>query len=218
MGDHGPAYPHGKMSPFHLGLHVPLIIHLPGAAPLVSEALVSELDLLPTLVDVLGLHYDSPLHGISLRPLVEGRAEAKGHDFIFSEVSGRSLNQPVGMEERSVLDATHQLIVRAKLNEPRVINADLRDMKPWLNRIYGEIVRVKDSNPEPWRILSEMDPRKLGGKPPAIELYDLKNDPDELHNLASDPAQQPQLQKLYSALKKWSSETRDSGAPLPELP
>jgi arylsulfatase A-like enzyme len=91
-------------------------------------------------------------------------------------------------------------------------------MKPWLNRIYGEIVRVKDSNPEPWRILSEMDPRKLGGKPPAIELYDLKNDPDELHNLARDPAQRPQLQKLYSALKKWSSETRDSGAPLPELP
>ncbi len=218
MGDHGPAYPHGKMSPFHLGLHVPLIIHLPGAAPLVSEALVSELDLLPTLVDVLGLRYDSPLHGISLRPLVEGRADAKGHDFIFSEVSGRSLNQPVGMEERSVLDATHHLIVRAKLNEPRVINADLRDMKPWLNRIYGEIVRVKDSNPEPWRILSEMDPRKLGGKPPAIELYDLKNDPDELHNLARDPAQRPHLQKLYSALKKWSSETRDSGAPLPELP
>lgn len=218
MGDHGPAYPHGKMSPFHLGLHIPLIIRLPGANPLVSDTLVSELDLLPTLLDVLRIRYDTPLHGISLKPLVEGKAGAKGHDFIFGEVSGRSLNLPRGMEERSVLDETHHLIIRVKLDEPRVINSDLRDMKPWINRIYGEILRVKDQHPVPWRILSEMDPHKLGGKPPSIELYDLKSDPDELRNLAHDPASRPQLERLYAALKKWGSDTQDTTAPLPLLP
>jgi N-sulfoglucosamine sulfohydrolase len=93
MGDHGPAYPHGKMTPYHLGLHIPLIIRLPGAKPLVSNELVSELDLLPTLLDLLGVRYDSPLHGKSLKPILEAQTDATGHDFIFAEVSGRSLNQ-----------------------------------------------------------------------------------------------------------------------------
>jgi N-sulfoglucosamine sulfohydrolase len=218
MGDHGPAYQHGKMTPFHFGLHIPLIIRLPGARPRVSDALVSEIDLLPTLLDLLSLGYDSPLPGLSLRPLIEGRTDAKGHEFIFSEVSGRLLNRTRGMEERSVLDETHQLIVRAKLNEPKVINADLRDMKPWLNRIYGETVRVKEHFPAAFRILSEMDPQALGGHPPTMELYDLKADPFELHDLVHDPAQRSHLERLYSALTQWSTDTNDTTCPLPPLP
>lgn len=217
MGDHGPAYQHGKMTPFHLGLHIPLIIRLPGAKPLVSDALVSELDLLPTLLDVLSIRYEAALHGMSLKPLLDGKADAKGHDFIFSEVSGRSLNHTRGMEERSVLDSTHQLILRSHLDEPKVINADLRDMKPWINRIYGETVRVKEQFPEAYRILSEMDPHVLGGKPPAIELYDLQNDPDELHNLALDPAQRGHLERLYAAMKQWHADTQDQAMILPAL-
>lgn len=218
MGDHGPAYQHGKMSPYHLGLHIPLIIRLPGAKPLVSDELVSELDLLPTLLDLLGVRYDSPLHGKSLKPLLEAQSDAKGHDFIFAEVSGRSLDKPRGMEERSVLDTTHHLILRSRLEEPKVINADLRDMKPWLNRIYGETVRVKAEFPEAYRILSEMDPHALGGKPPVVELYDLKHDPDELHNLASDPAHRPQLERLFAAMQAWIKDTRDRAMILPALP
>lgn len=218
MGDHGPAYQHGKMTPFHLGLHVPMIIRMPGAKPLISEALVSELDLLPTLLDVLGVHYESPLHGVSLKSLIEGKPDAKGHEFIFAEVSGRSLDKTRGMEERSVLDGRHHLIVRSKLNEPKVINADLRDMMPWLNRIYGETVRVKAEFPEAYRILSEMDPHALGGKPPAFELYDLQNDPDELHNLAADAPHRPHLERLYAAMKMWHVNTQDSTMLLPELP
>jgi|UniRef100_UPI0037841223 N-sulfoglucosamine sulfohydrolase len=218
MGDHGPAYPHGKMSPYHLGLQIPLIIRLPGAKPLVSDALVSELDLLPTLLDLLQIDYASKLHGKSLKPLLEAQSDAKGHDFIFAEVSGRSLDKPRGMEERSVLDATHQLIVRSRLSEPKVINADLRDMKPWINRIYGETLRVKEQFPEAYRILSEMDPHALGGKPPLIELYDLKRDPFELRNLATEPASRPHLDRLMTAFKKWHTETADSAMILPDAP
>lgn len=218
MGDHGPAYQHGKMTPFHLGLHIPLIIRRPDAKPLVSDALVSELDLLPTLLDLLGIRYESALHGMSLKPLLEGKGDAKGHEFIFSEVSGRSLNHTRGMEERSVLDSTHQLILRSRLDEPKVINADLRDMKPWINRIYGETVRVKAQFPEAYRILAEMDPHALGGKPPAIELYDLQNDPDELYNLALDSAQRVRLERLFAAMLQWHADTKDQAMILPALP
>ncbi len=215
MGDHGPAYPHGKMSPYHFGLHIPLVIRLPGARPLVSDALVSELDLLPTLLDVLGIKHAGPLHGRSLRPLVEGRSEARGHDFIFAEVSGRSLNQKRGMEERAVLDATHQLILRSRLDEPKVISADLRDMKPWINRVYGELVRRKADFPDAYRMLQTMDPHALGGDPPLIELYDLKSDPGQLHNLAKDPAAKAHLDRLMTAFTKWHAETKDEAMIVP---
>ncbi|MBL9144860.1 MAG: sulfatase [Verrucomicrobiaceae bacterium] len=218
MGDHGPAYPHGKMTPYHFGLHVPLVIRVPGAKPLVSDALVSELDLLPTLLDVLGIAYGNPLHGKSLKPLIEGQNDAKGHDFIFAEVSGRSLNQTRGMEERAVLDATHQLILRSRLDEPKVINADLRDMKPWINRVYGELVRRKADFPDAFRMLQTMDPHALGGNPPLIELYDLQNDPGQLHNLATDPAAKQHLDRLMAAFRMWHVETKDDAMIVPMLP
>ena len=218
MGDHGPAYPHGKMTPYHFGLHVPLVIRLPGAKPLVSDALVSEIDLLSTLLDVLGIAYDAPLHGKSLKPLIEGQSDATGHDFIFAEVSGRSLNQRRGMEERAVLDATHQLILRSRIDEPKVINADLRDMKPWINRVYGELMRRKTDFPEAYRMLQTMDPHALGGNPPHIELYDLQNDPGQLHNLANDTAAKPHLDRLMAAFRKWHAETRDEAMLLPDAP
>jgi N-sulfoglucosamine sulfohydrolase len=218
MGDHGPAYPHGKMSPYHLGLHIPLIIRLPGAKPLVSEELVTELDLLPTLLDVLGIAYDNPIHGKSLKRILEAQIEAKGHDFIFAEVSGRSLNQKRGMEERAVLDATHHLILRSRLDEPKVINADLRDMKPWINRVYGELVRRKADFPAAFQMLQTMDPHALQGSPPVIELYDLQNDPGQLRNIATDPAAKPHLDRLMTAFKRWHVETKDDAMIVPPLP
>jgi N-sulfoglucosamine sulfohydrolase len=219
MGDHGPAFPHGKMTPHHLGLHVPLIIRGPGLpAGRRSEALVAEIDLLPTVLDVLGSEYGFRIHGRSLRPLLEGKADAKGRDFVFSEVGGSDLLRSAKMEERSVISERWHLIARSHVERGRSINADSRDWPVWRCRIYDEIVRVKDQHPEPFRILAEMDPAKLGGQPPVFELYDLQNDPHELHNLATDPAHRPQLQRLHTALQSWHAATKDTDFEMPELP
>ena len=41
------------------------------------------------------------------------------------------------------------------------------------------------------------------------ELYDLRNDPDELHNLYGDPAQQPLVARLKAELARLRQEVRD---------
>jgi arylsulfatase A-like enzyme len=79
-------------------------------------------------------------------------------------------------------------------------------------------IRVKDQFPEAYRILSEMDPHALGGKPPIVELYDLQNDPAQLRNLATEPASRPHLDRLMAAFKKWHAETSDSAMILPDAP
>lgn len=209
-GDHGPAFPHGKMTPYDLALRVNLIIRAPGGKPgRVSDALVSEIDLMPTILDYAGIVPSQPLPGISLRPLIEGKADAKGHDVIFSEVSGRKpVNKP-GMEERSVYDGRYHLIFRDHLDLTRTINADSREWPTWHNRTFRETVRVKEQFPTAYRALQEMEPHLYGITLPQCELYDLKNDPDEMSNLAGTPGYRDIELRLLGRLDQWCKDTHD---------
>ena len=104
-GDHGPAFQHGKMTLYDLGLRVTLSIRAPGMkSGVVSDALASELDLTPTLLDLLGLAPMPKSHGVSLRPVLEGQPGAKGHDSVFAEISDCGALPNDGMQERSVFN------------------------------------------------------------------------------------------------------------------
>jgi arylsulfatase A-like enzyme len=65
-----------------------------------------------------------------------------------------------------------------------------------------------------------MHPQALKGKVPALELYDLQSDPDEMHNLAADAAHRDQRDRLFAALLDWVRDTDDTSlrppAKLPE--
>lgn len=221
LGDHGPCYAHGKMTLHDLGLHVPLVIRMPGGPRgIVSDALASELDLAPTLLDLIGLKPFAKSHGVSLRPMLEGKADARPREFVFAEVSDRGPLPNDGMQERSIQDNRWKLIYREKTETNwRQVNADSIDPKPWGNRAYNETLRVKDQFPEACRILAEMHPQALHGKVPPLELYDLQSDPEELHNLAADPAHRDQRDRLYAGLRRWADDTSDSSLQPPaQLP
>ena len=69
----------------------------------------------------------------------------------------------------------------------------------------------------PTWISAERQPAKmLGRRPiaqflqrPRFELYDLSRDPDEVVNLADDPAQQTLKAELLAKLKAWQAATKD---------
>lgn len=92
MGDHGDQfYEHGNTS--HHGLydeliHIPLAVSIPGLpGGRGIEALVGQMDLLPTILDYVHLPVSDPCRGVSLRPLLEGRAPTV-HDFLCAEYTG----------------------------------------------------------------------------------------------------------------------------------
>jgi N-sulfoglucosamine sulfohydrolase len=210
MGDHGPGFQRGKMALNDLGLRVPLAIMGPGIkGGRVSDALVSELDLMPTLLDFLRIEPPRVQHGVSLRALLEGQPNATAHQLIFAEIAHQVQQIDDGMQERSIYDGRYHLIYREGLDKPRTVNADLRDWKPWQNRAYAETVRQKDVFPLGFELLSQIDPQNLGGKPPKFELYDTKSDPDEIENLADDPGHRKELKRLRVSLGKWIEETND---------
>lgn len=216
LGDHGPSFPHGKMSLYDLGLRTPLLIRPPGVqTPRRTDALASTVDLLPTILDYAGITPPPGLHGKSLRPILEGKPGARGAEAVFAEISHLGPLPNSGMQERCVFDGRYRLIYREGPPKAwRQVNADLKDPKPWGNRSYNETVRVKDQFPVAFRVLQEMDPQSFGITLPPFELYDTKTDPDELTNLAADPVQRPHLRRLHGLLQTWARETKDTATKL----
>jgi N-sulfoglucosamine sulfohydrolase len=220
LGDHGPTFQHGKMTLYDLGLRTPLIIRVPGLkGGLRTDALASGVDLGPTILALLQLAPLPNAHGVSLVPVLEGVANAKPREYVFAEISNRGPLPNDGMQERAVSDGRWKLIYRERVETGwRQVNADSKIWKPWGNRTYAETLRVKEQSPEQYRILAEMDPQSLEGKVPALELYDLRADPDEMRNLANAPERRTELDRLYRALRQWVKDTSDPAVLPPEAP
>jgi N-sulfoglucosamine sulfohydrolase len=212
LGDHGPTFPHGKMTLHDLGLRTPLIIRAPGRrAGVRTAALASTVDLAPTLLELLALPPLPQTHGVSLAPILAGTPGARGRDFAFAEISHRGSLPNAGLQERAVCDGRWKLIYREKHTPAwRQVQADTKEWRKWRNRTYAETVRVQAQFPTAFRILAELDPQSLGGQLPALELYDLVTDPDELINLAADSRHRADRDRLLAALRTW---VRDTGDP-----
>ncbi len=96
LADHGEQfYEHGHTS--HQGLfeeliHIPLAIHTPvmQKPPANVNALVSQIDILPTILDYLSINMPKQCQGKSLRPLIEGKTE-KINDLIFAQYSAGAI-------------------------------------------------------------------------------------------------------------------------------
>jgi N-sulfoglucosamine sulfohydrolase len=213
MSDHGPTFQHGKMTLYDLGLRVPLIVRGPNLARgKMCHELVSELDLLPTILELCEIKqsFAYPLHGKSIAGLLTTDETSNGHEFVFAEISNRGPLPNDGMQERSVFDGRWKLIYREKVETAwRQVNADSREFEKWGNRTYAETIRLKDEFPLQYRILAEMDPQNLGGPVPPLELYDLESDPDEINNLASGEQHVEQRHRLLAALREWVRVTVD---------
>jgi len=207
-GDHGSGMPRNKRWPYRSGLEVPLIVHFPEkwkhlapsdyAAGGTSERLVGFVDLAPTILSLVGLE---PL------PWMQGQAFAGPFATEAPEFSygfrGR-MDERVDLV-RSVRDARYTY---------------LRQYMP--HRIYGAYLDYMFQTPTT-RVWKEMfDAGQLNEaqshfwrRKPTEELYDLQADPDEVHNLADDPAHAETLARFRSAHQAWQKRIVDVGM-LPE--
>ena len=161
--DHGAPLPGLKASHTDGGLGVMLMLRGPHgfSGGKVSNALVSQIDVFPTLCELLELPKPAWLQGRSLLPLVRGEA-GEVNEAVFAEYEAHAVPDPMA----SVRTRDYKYIRRLDgSDEPRYANTDASRTKAlWLE--------------EGW------DPRLLAPE----QLYDLRNDPVEQTNLAADPA------------------------------
>jgi N-sulfoglucosamine sulfohydrolase len=193
--DHGLAFPGSKATLYDRGLGVMLILRGPGGftGGKASDALVSHIDLFPTICDLLGVEHPEYLQGKSLLPLVTGQAE-EVRDAIFAEKTYHVAYEP----ERCV--RTHRW----------------KYVRRFGDRETPVLANVDDGPSKDLLLANGWAERPI----PHEQLYDLIFDPNEARNLADDPSLSGVLQEMRERLDAWMRETRDPllDGPVPAPP
>jgi len=202
-GDHGGPFPRGKSNLYDRGTRVPLAIRWPGgvAAPgRRTEAFVNLTDLAPTFLEAAGVAAPEAMTGQSLTgflaasPGAEGAEHGEGRGAV---VVGRERHVPAqeapnagGYPMRAIRTGDYLYIRnyypdRWPAGTPRREQSYMEggwlgdvDSSPTKNLMWAR--RASSSRMEQLYELSF-------GKRPFEELYDLRSDPHQMHNVAADP-------------------------------
>jgi len=180
--DHGAPFPRAKGTLYDPGINTAMIVRWPDgfAGGRVYDELISGVDLFPTLLEAAGSRPPKDIQGRSFLPLLQDR-EYKPRDAIFAE-----MNTLPGCIRRCVRTAQHKYIENVT-PQPRLFLPT--DIETSLSRKH-------------------MGNDHLRPAPPA-ELYELRDDPDELRNLADDPQHAAVGNQLKSLLRRMQEETND---------
>jgi N-sulfoglucosamine sulfohydrolase len=197
LSDNGVAFPGAKTTLYDPGLRVPLIVRLPGGptAGRTTRAMVSLADLTPTLLDLAGAQTAGlRLDGRSFTPLFR-EPDAAGWDEVYGTHTFHEVEMYYPM--RMVRTRRYKLIYNVAHELTFPFAEDLYYASTWID------ARRAPARPFGRRPMEQFLHR------PRIELYDLKADPDETHNLAGDRAHAQIEAELVAKLKAFQSRTGD---------
>ncbi len=197
LSDNGPPFPGAKTTLYDAGIHLPLIIRQPGApAGQVVDAMASWTDIAPTVLAWAGVPQPPVMRGRSVLPFVaSGAIDAKGWDRVYASHQYHEATMYYPM--RAVRTDKYKLVVNIAhpLQYPEA--ADLWESPTWQGVLKrGDKMVGK-------RSLAAYQHR------PAVELYDVSADPDELTNLADRPESKQLVGELRDSLRAWQKATGD---------
>ncbi len=204
FGDHGSGMPRGKRWLYQSGLHVPLLISVPEkfrklagshyAHQSTSDELVSFIDLAPTVLS---------LCGVDLPANFDGRA-------IVGSSATAAPKYAYGFRDR--MDERYDC-TRAIRDQDFLY---IRNFMP--HRAQGQYLEYMYQTPTTTAWLNAAKTGKTNAAQslfwqlkPYAELYDLKNDPDQVHNLIDDESLSDVRHRLADELDVWLIEQRDLG-------
>ncbi|WP_027965237.1 sulfatase family protein [Halalkalibacillus halophilus] len=182
--DHGIAFPRAKGTLYDSGLETAFIMKFPSGMydqGFKSEALLCNVDLMPTLLDVVNANTPVDLDGKSFLPLIEGKTE-EGRDHFFAEMSWHDKYHPM----RGIRTKQYKYIRNFEHGPKVYMPYDLHIS------LTGEAVREAFYKPN----VSE-------------ELYDLYRDPHELVNIIDNPEFSDIKLDLRNKVKQWMEESDD---------
>jgi N-sulfoglucosamine sulfohydrolase len=197
LSDHGMSFPFSKATVYRNGTWAPVLLWWPGMGkPVVNtEDMVSSVDLMPTLLELLSVPAPAGMDGRSLVPLLEGKQQP-GRDHVVTHVnsvsSGRSFpGRCVRSRGQSYIwnswpDGKTRFAVEA------MIGLSFRAME----EAAAEDPRIRA------RVQQYLHRTRQ-------EFYDLEQDPDERRNLIDDPKRQAEIKALRSLLLAHMRKTAD---------
>ena len=193
--DHGGQWPFGKWNLYDAGIRVPLIVAWKGqiAQGTRTKAMVSWIDLLPTLIDLAGGASPATIDGRSFAPVLRGQT-TEHRKLIFTTHSSDTVFNIYPI--RSVRTARFKYILNLLPGHLHTNHSDIL-RKDGAGAFWDSWDRAAESDPRAAAILSKYFER------PAEELFDLSQDRLEQTNLAADPAYAALKETLRATLEDW---------------
>jgi arylsulfatase A-like enzyme len=148
----------------------------------VIDALVSHIDVYPTVCEYLEIPRPEFLQGVSLLPLLRGEV-TDARDEIFAGSTWHAAYEP----QRAVRTARYKYIRR------------------WGDRRIPVLPNTDDGPSKDLLLRNGWAEREI----PPEQLYDVFFDPNEADNLLGDPAHADVLADLRGRLERWMRETDD---------
>lgn len=185
--DHGASFLHGKATVYDGGTKVPWLMRWPQTIPAHTRvsALTSHVDILPTLLDLIGLPVPAHVQGQSMAKWARGGVGAE-RAYVYAEKNYTNYYDPTRM-----IRSSRYKYIRKGLRTcifdfliPEIEGAQVQFRMPQVFGFYSS------------RRCTE-------------ELYDLERDPGELHNLIEDAAYGDRLGELRTALDAHLAATGD---------
>ena len=206
--DQGAQVPHAKWNVYDAGLNVPFLVRWPRKVKSgKTDAMISLIDVLPTCLEAGGGKAPGEIDGESFLPVVFGKT-SKHRDFIFGAHTSDIFFKPNGNElwefpMRCVRTETHKYILN--FNPERTFHTHISDAEGRDGKIYWDTwVEQAKTNPATAELVQNYRHR------PAEELYDLRNDPYELHNVAADAKNHKLLLSLRKRTLDWMKQQEES--------
>jgi N-sulfoglucosamine sulfohydrolase len=182
--DHGMPFPGAKATLYDRGLGVMLVLR--GPEPFnrgrVIDALVSHIDIYPTVCEYLEIERPPFLQGVSLLALLRGHT-ASAREEIFAGSTWHAAYEP----QRAVRTARHKYIRR------------------WGERLTPVLANTDDGPSKDLLLRNGWAERVIAKE----QLYDLVFDPNEANNVLEDPAYAGVLVDLRGRLEGWMRDTDD---------
>ena len=202
LSDNGIAIPFAKCNAYLASTHTPWIVRWPGV---IKEGVfekahfISGIDFFPTVLDAVGLPVPSELDGSSFVPLLKGEKQA-GRDKVFTQIDMKAGGDAVPM--RCVQDKSFGYI-----------------FSPWADGKFWYRNNNEGLTMQAMVEAAETDPAiaqrvRMYRYRAAEELYDLRKDPDCIHNLAGKADFEQELDSRRRQLHDWMVRTGDPLLPV----
>ena len=204
LTEQGSNFPHCKWTCYDTGVRSAAVVRWPGVVEpgRSTDALIEYVDVLPTLLEAAG---GSPTQhnfdGNSFLPVLTGERD-EHNDYAFSLQTSKGIyNGPEAYGIRTVRSENYRLIWNLNWQND-FQNLVTGGFDPYLS--WGE--KAEAGDPFARRRYEWYKDR------PQFELYDLRKDPYELHNVADVPAYQSVRRELKAQLDAWMEQQGDKGA------
>ncbi len=193
--DNGRPFPGAKPNLYDPGIRLPFVFRDPGQAKqgVTTDAMVSFVDITPTLLDYAGVdpsHY--AFHGRSFRSQV-GREKSEGFDTVYASHTFHEIQMYYPM--RMIRDRKYKLIWNLAWEQTFPLGGGSRSFPDFVKRNDLEFLGTRS-------VKAFLDR-------PRFELYDMEEDPDEVHNLAYRPGYREILEKYRQKLYDFQENTGD---------